>query len=1190
MWLTRFSIQRPIIVSMLFIALAVFGAISYQKLGRSLNPNVTFPVVVVAASYPGASPEEMERLIIKPIEDQIDGIDHLDRMSATAQEGRASVVVQFKLDTNLDFAAIDVQRRVDTARVYMPTDLDPPVVDKSAGSQQAPILELALSSKTLTGTALSDLVDQRIVPDIRHIPDVQSVDARGKVKREFHVAPDPQRMFGTGATLPDIFNAISSNNQNLPGGRLDSPSQETEVSIRSDIVRASDMLGIPLPVPNASGPSVANGLTIGNLASTEDGHVEQRIVSKYNGSPSVILDVNRVITADEIHSTAVARAQLAQIGKKYPAVLFEEIEAPAEYTQASLTGVIQSLVEGIVLTAVVLMFFLHAWRNAAVVMISIPVSLLATFIVMNVLHFTLDIVSLMGLSLIIGILVDDSIVVLENITRHRDMGQGPFDAAISGRSEIGGAAVAITLVDVVVFLPIAFMSGIVGKYMIEFGIVVVVATLVSLLVSFTLTPMLAARWSVRRRSSEPPQALAWFQHGFERLTAWYRDVAFAYIIRHRWLTVFVCLLLLINAMVLTASQFVVALALDGAAIAVALLWPPLSRVTYAVGRRISVPNGVRAKRWAQYAAFGGVGVLLAAGAVALGSAAAGWNPPALGSMLKGVAALGGLIVVLALCVRIPLHLLIDRPRVSPKSSVGVSAVIAGIAAFIALLMVTQHGIESEFIPSTEDGSIYMTLTYPTGTPLAKTQAAADLLESRIITVSGVQKIITTTGTKPAGWGSTIGGNVARMYAGMDKSRRRETNRAVREIRAFASLVPGAVFNVGGAGGGGGGGDPIFYTLSGPEDVIQTAAEKLAAFIRALPGTTNVQTGAETEANRLNVVIDRAKCAVLGVSPGSAATAARIAIGGAVATRIRTANGLVDVRVQLPAQYRNRVADVQTIKVRANDGSLYRLADVASFSYAKAPTKIERLDKQRVVRVTGGFDPGSTTLGPIVNKITEAVATPGFLPNGVSLRASGDSQFFAETMSSMGIALLTSFTLVYVLMVVLYGSFFTPAVIMLSVPVAIVGALFGLAATHQTLNLFSMIGIIMLFGLVAKNGILLVDYANTMRRRGMHAIDAMRAAAGTRLRPIVMTTAAMVFGMLPLSLGLAEGAEFRRSMGTVLIGGLLSSLILTLFLVPVVYCWIVGWLEARADRRAMHHEHENEDEPTPARIPAGAVGN
>ena len=313
-------------------------------------------------------------------------------------------------------------------------------------------------------------------------------------------------------------------------------------------------------------------------------------------------------------------------------------------------------------------------------------------------------------------------------------------------------------------------------------------------------------------------------------------------------------------------------------------------------------------------------------------------------------------------------------------------------------------------------------------------------------------------------------------------------------------------------------------------MIQSAAEKLATFIRGIQGTVNVQTGAENETDRLNITIDRGKCAVLSVDPGAAAIAARIAIGGAVATRVRTVSGLVDVRVQLPAKSRNHFADVQTIKVRANDGSMFRLADVASFSYAKAPTKIERLDKQRVVRVLAGIDPGVTTLGPVVGKINAAVATPGFLPNGVSLRASGDSQYFQETMSSMGFALLTSFALVYVLMVILYGSFFTPAVIMFSVPLALVGALYGLALTHQTLNLFSMIGIIMLFGLVAKNGILLVDYANTMRKRGMRAVEAMRTAAGIRLRPIVMTTAAMVFGMLPLSGGRrapSSGARWGR---------------------------------------------------------------
>ena len=1047
MWLTRFSIQRPIIVAMLFIALAIYGLFSFFQIGRSLNPNVTFPVVVVEANYPGASPAEMERLVIKPIEDQIDGIDNLDQMTATAEDGIASVVIQFKLDTNLDYAAIDVQRRVDTARVYMPTDLDPPTVDKSAGAQQAPILTLAVSSRTLSPTALSDLVSQRIVPDIRHVENVQSVDTSGDVKREFHVLPDPLRMIGTGATVADIFQAINSNNATVPGGRLESPTQESDVSIHSDIVHADDMLGIPLPITasllaNGFTASTANGLKIGNVATTDDGHVEQRIISKYNGAPTMVLDVNRVITSDEIKSTKVLRDQLKTIEGRYPAVHFEEVAAAADYTQKSLDGVLQSLIEGIVLTAIVLMLFLHAWRNALVVMIAIPSSLLSTFIVMKQLHFTLDVISLMGVSLIIGILVDDSIVVLENITRHRDLGQNPVDAALTGRGEIGGAAVAITLVDVVVFLPIAFLQGIIGKFMIEFGVVVVVATLFSLFVSFTLTPMLAARWSVVKRSAEPPQFLAWFQTGFERLTAWYRDRALPLALSHRWITVGICIALLVSSFVL----------------------------------------------------------------------------------------------------------------------VGVGAV------------------QAEFVPSSDTGSIRETLSFKAGTPISVTSAAVDKLDAATMKLQYVSSTLSTVGSKPSGYGETTGGFVAHMTTQLDKNHRKETNNVVREIRDLAALVPGGVLTVAGEGGSGSGGDPIFYTLSGPESDIQAGADKLAALIRSIPGTVNVQTGAESETNRLNINIDRAKCAVLGVSPGSAATAARIAIGGAVATRVRTDAGLVEVRVQLPASYRNRLEDVENIKVRANDGiSMYRLSDLASFTFAPAPTKIERADKQRIARVTGGFDPAVTTLGAVSQKINAALNQPGFLPNGVAPKADGDSKFFGEMVSSMGIAMLTSFALVYVLMVILYSSFLTPFVIMFSVPLALVGALWGLAITHQTLNLFSIIGIIMLFGLVAKNGILLVDYANTQRHRGLRALDAMRTAAGIRLRPIVMTTASMVFGMLPLSLGLAEGAEFRRSMGTVLIGGLLSSLILTLFLVPVVYAWVAGGIEKRADKRALAAEHHASDE-------------
>ncbi len=1115
MWLTRFSIQRPIIVAMFFIALAVFGTISYVNLGKNSQPNVNFPVVVVVASYPGASPAEMERLVIKPIEDQIDGIEHLDTMNATAQEGSAVVVAQFQLGTDLDFAAIDVQRRVDTARVYMPNDLDPPQVIKNGAD--APVITYAIDSKTLTASALADVMNDRVISDIRHIPNVATVNLGGAAVREFDVRADPLRLMGANATLTDVFNAIAQNNANVPGGRIDQPTVERDVSVHAEINSAADIAAIPVAVPGGA----QKALTVGNLAQIEDTHQEQRLISHMNGAPGLILDVNRTITSDEVGSTKIVRAEMKKIQAKYPQIEFHELFAPADYTQASLNGVMQSLFEGIFLTALVLMLFLHAWRNAAVVMIAIPSSLLATFVVMRIMGLTLDNISLMGLSLIIGILVDDSIVILENITRHRDMGQAPNDAAISGRTEIGGAAIAITLVDVVVFLPLAFLSGFVGQYMKEFGIVVTVATLFSLFVSFTLTPMLAARWSVLKRSAAPPRYLAWFQVGFERTVAWYRDRALPLALRHRAMTFWFSMLLIVNAFALPAgSQGMYALAvLDVVFALITLAWIPLGRWTRGVG-----VFGVRV---------------------------AGSNAVA-----------------------------------SVRGALGCFA----LAAFMSGLGVLHLGVQSEFVPDQKTGQIHGDLTFPVGTPLGTTEATLVKIENVVLkNVDIVDTVRTYAGTKPDGWGSTDGGFVGTFNITLRKDKRREQDAVVAKLRQILPpVVKGAELTISGRGGGGSG-LPISFTLSGPGDVIGPAADKLAAYIRSIPGTVNVQTGAQAAAPHLTVRIDPARSAVLGVSPGAAAIAARTAVGGVVATKVRTWNGLVNVLLQYPVSDRNSIDQIRRIPVRANDGSLIPLGELATFTFDRAPTKIEHVDRQVVMRVNGDIDHGKTTLGEVMGKVNAQLHTPGFLPAGVTLGTEGDSKFFLEFLISMAFALGTSIALIYCLMVVLYGSFVTPWVIMFSIPVALIGALLALALTHQSFNIFSGIGLVMLLGLVAKNGILLVDYANTLRKRGLTYVEAILTAGGTRLRPIVMTTAAMVFGMLPLATGHTEGGEIRQSMGVVLIGGLLSSLFLTLFLVPAMYVTanrIGGWFAERRARRG--------GPPTPAEtplspppIPAGA---
>ena len=556
MRLTRFAITRPVITAMFFIGLSVYGLMSYFGLGINLFPNVAFPVVAAIASYPGASPSEMEKLVVKPIEDQLDGMENLDRLSATVQEGQAVVIARFKLDTDLNYETIDVQRRVDTARVYMPQDLTPPTVQKFSNSSD-PIIDEAVTSDTLSPAALSDVVTQYIVPELKTAKGVLDVQTAGDTPREIHVYPDQNRMLSSNTVLTDINTALTYNNANLPGGRIDSPTQEMTVSVHADIQQPDDILQIPMQVLNGSQAGVAQAsLKIGDVANVEDGHVEDRLPSRYNGAPSILLSLTRQNDADTVKTTASVRAAFAKLATEYPKLKFTEVDADAEYTQASVNGVLQSLFEGVVLTAIVMLLFLHAWRNAAVVMIAIPVSLLGTFIVMKLFGFTLDVISLMGLGLTIGILVDDSIVVLENITRHREMGEAPLEAAYNGRTEIGSAAVAITLVDVVVFLPIAFLSGIVGKFMKEFGLVIVVATLFSLLVSFTLTPLLAGRWSIKRLSPGIPWWARGFQTMFDRLGAWYAQRALPWALRHRILVPVVCALLIVAAVALVPLGFI----------------------------------------------------------------------------------------------------------------------------------------------------------------------------------------------------------------------------------------------------------------------------------------------------------------------------------------------------------------------------------------------------------------------------------------------------------------------------------------------------------------------------------------------------------------------------------------------------------------------------------------------------------
>ena len=1043
MWLTRFAIKNPTIVTLFFIAIALFGIVAYNSMGQNIDPNVTFPVVIVQSAYAGASPEEMERLVVRPIEDELQNVAHLDHIDSSVEEGSATIVVQLKLGTDVNFAATDVQQAVDQARINLPADLNPPIVTK-ANVNGEPIIIEGITTKSLSPTALADVVNNQIVPFLRGVQGVSAATAGGTYDRQVTIQPDLARLQSLGGTLNDVVTAVGQGNVSFPGGRLDQPFQEATVGVRADITNPSQIARLPLTIPG-QGDGM---LRVGDVSTVLDTYADHRIASSLDGSDAIVMQVVKDADADTKGTTQAVRAAFKTLQQRYPQLTFTELNADYDFMHDSINGVLQNLMEGIVLTALVLLFFLHVWRSALVVMIAIPASLLATFFVMWMLGFTIDVLSLMGLSLTVGILVDDSIVVIENITRHRGMGKPPDEAAITGRTEIGAAAIAITLVDVVVFTPIAFMSGIVGEFLREFALVIVVATLFSLLVSFTLTPLLAAKWALRRRPVDPTAApsgadrpsltamlsgpVGGFARWFEGLRRSYHDVAFPWAMRHPYLVFF-------------------------------------------------------------------------------GS----W----------------GLVI-------------------------------------IAVGLLAAQTVPVEFQPSTDWGFAIVQVTYPPGTPIETTESAVYRSERALDKMTGVQSVSATVGQKSG----TVGGNVAELYVTMDPKQRHLEDQVVNNAASvLGPVAPGARIDA--LHGDTGGAAPIQYNLAGPPDAVQAAADKLKALIAKNPIATNVQTSTQVAGPRMEIAIDRDRAALLHVSPEGAALAARAAVGGTIATKLRLEQGLVDAVVQLPPSTRNSQDRLESIDVRSDQGTLVPLVDVATFRWTKEPQELIRRDRQRIVTVTASTKNGAP-IGTVTTQIDKALATPGFLPSGVTTETQGDTQLLSETITKIGLALGTSFLLIYMLLVVLYRNYLTPIVMMVSLPVAFIGVVGILAFANgvhqvfpdwlffkgQTLNIFSMLGIVMLMGLVAKNGILLVDYANTMRARGLELHEAMRESAAIRFRPIIMTTMSMIFGMLPLALGLTEGAEFRKSLGTVIIGGLTSSLFLTLFLVPVVYVALVGFAD------------------------------
>lgn len=1027
MGLTRTAISRPVLTVVAFAALAVLGLQSLGLMPVELFPRIDIPFVTVITVYPGAGPREIETLISKPLEEAVSSINGVKTVQSSSQEAVSVVAIEFTVGTDLDAASNEIRSRLDAARAALPREAEAPVLYKASLSS-IPVLILGVSGSR-PADEVRHLAEDHIKDRVGKVSGVASVSVVGGQQREVQVEVDKARLQAYGLSIMQVAQALAVENLNLPSGGIREGRQEYAVRTVGEFERLEDLLDVRLPTPSGT------PVLLRDIARISSGYADPTQLSRLNQRESVGIVIQKQADANTVQVVTGVKRELAQLRAELPADIIVKVAYDqSTFLEDSLADVRTSLILGAILAVFVVYVFLHDLRSTFIISLAIPASMLAAFTPMKFAGFSLNMMTMLGLALSTGILVDDSIVVLENVHRHLHQGELPRDAAINGRSEIGLAAVAITLTDVVVFVPIAFMGGIVGQFFREFGLTVATVTLLSLMVSFTLTPMLASRW-FKRRSKEEPVATGVLARVFNRFDALYARLDAGY-------------------------RGVLAWALD--------------------------------HRWA---------------VVAMGLA--------------------------ALLIVVPL---------------------AGVLGF-------------EFMPSIDQGQFTVKIETPAGTNLDTTNRVVAKVEDLLAKQPEMEAIFTTVGSTAGAvnFGTTSQGpNTANIAVSLvDKNLRTLSDRQLMAaLRPEVAGIPGAkirfettTFGPSGA--------PVQIELLGDDfDALNRAAGEVSARIRQVPGIIDLDTSWRVGRPELQVKVDRLKAASLGVSTGMVAASLRTAIQGSTDTKLRTGGQEYDIRVRLPQAERQSPEDVADILIAAPGGRPIYVKDIGDVTLATGPTEIDRKNRQRMVVVSANLAPGYY-LGNIQRAVTRQLSDLRL--RGVTLHWGGEAQELGESSGQMGQALLLSVLLVYLLMAGLFEGFLSPLIIMFSLPMAMVGAILGLMVAGKTLSIVSMIGIIMLMGLVTKNAILLVDFTNTLRARGERRREAILQAGPTRLRPILMTTFAMIAGMLPVALGIGRGAEFRSPMAVAVIGGLIWSTLLTLVVIPVVYT-LIDDLTAFAGRR------------------------
>lgn len=1012
--LTKFSIDRPIGICMAVAFFVVLGLFSFYRIGVELLPALNTPYVTVTVNYDGANADSVEQQVVKPIEDALSSVSNLKHITSTASYGQARITLELDFSADADAAAIDATKKINAIRGQLPDEIDEPVVIKR-DVNATPIMFIAVQSNQ----SLDDIYSkaENDFQDVLQQADgVSEIELNGGRDKEIAVEVDKAKLIHYDMTLSEVVSALREENVLMPSGTIYSDATTTDVRVKAQFADENEIEKIQ--VTNAKGVQIP-------ITAVADIKRKDQRVSRYarvNGEDAVVMVIYKNSDANVVSTVDNVTEKLETLRRDNPDYTFTVTNESASYVRNSLHNTLQTLIEGLITTGTVLFFFLRGWCSTLAVMIAIPTSLISTFFAMYIAGFTFNMMSLMGMALCVGILVDDSIVVLENIHRHLMNGEEPKKAALNGRTEIGMAAIAITLCDIVVFLPIAFMTGMVGQYFKQFGLTIVFATFFSLFVSFTLTPMLASR--LFRLGLKIPDTPLWRR--MDAIEDWAR------------------------------SHY---------------------------GRMLTWSLD-HAKR---------------------------------------------LVLPVLLCFTLSVALI-------PTGLVG-----------------------SEFMPQTDESGFRITLQLPTNANLERTDKAARQIEEYLATVP---EVVYST--------AMVGGrNLNEAHIQVTLQDRQDRSRSIwqitNDVRNFAAknILDGDVrvkedqASVSGTSGGfGGGSGNLRLELRGKnmDELIAKSREVQQMMKEEIPGVRDVSSSYEDGMPEYQLDVDRNKLKQYGTSLGELTKTFSNAISGqkagVLANDVKNDNNDTDIYVRFKGADGFRISDLETIPLNA-DGRIIYIADVARIKAATGPVTIRRTDKERAITL------GGTLQGRPLNEVMEEISAKLDATDmgGITYRFTGQADQMSTTFRDLGEALVLSLILIYMILAILYESVKTPFIRMFSLPLGLIGSLFLLFLTNNTINLYSLIGILVMDGLVAKNGTLLLDYTLTLMERGLDPRSAIIEAGKVRLRPIFMTTLTMVVGMLPTALSMTAGSETRASMAVVVIGGLLTSTVFTLFIIPIIFVWI-----------------------------------